>query len=184
MRNLILILIASFVFFDSYSQENVITLELRKIEVKCENNELVNVLNKIVANEQEKYGKLDTLFYDLLVSNSTDDLRRNIESHGSIYITGIEARWPMPSKAFKSILGYIQFGNIIFIVSDVGCFYQGYFSLMDTKRIFSFIEFEEVDFVIDDDRIIRIMCHFLYKDGNIRVFKSSCWDKNGDLNLF
>ena len=188
MRSLILVLIVSMTFFDSHSQNKELTLVLSRIEIKCENEELLDVLSKIVSHEQEKYGKVDTLYYDFLISRTSENIRGNIDNYESVYITGIDTRWSIPPRAFKSILGYIRFDNMFFIVSNGGGFSQDYFSnlflIKNIKRPFAFKEYKDIEVVEDDDTVVRIWCRFLYKEGNIKVFDTSCRDNNGDLYLF
>jgi hypothetical protein len=188
MRIILVILIVFMSFFGSYSQNNRLALILNQIEIKCENKELLVVLNKIVSHQQLKYGNSDTLYYEFLISKSKKNIRELIGNYESIYITGIDESWPMPSSAFKSVLGYIEFGNIIFIVSDGGGFPQDYFSnvfsIKGSEKIFIFKEFKNKEVDEDDDTVVRIWCQFFYKKGNIKLFDSSCRDNNGDLYLF
>lgn len=175
-------------FFDSYSQNNRLALVLNQIEIKCENKELLTVLNKVVSHQQLKYGTTDTLYYDFLISKSEKNIRESIGNYESIYLTGIDSSWSMPSSAFKNILGYIEFGNIIFIVSDGGGFPKDYFSsifsIKDSQKTFLFQEFNNKEVSEDDDTVIRIWCQFIYKKGDIKIFDSSCRDNNGVLSLF
>lgn len=188
MRITIAVLMVFFSSLNSYSQNNRLTLVLNKIEIKCENKELLIVLNKIVSHQQSKYGTTDTLYYDFLISKSEKHIRESIGNYESIYLTGIDSSWSMPSNAFKSILGYIEFGNIIFIVSDGGGFPKDYFSSVfsfkNSEKTFVFQEFKNKDVSEDDDTVIRIWCQFFYKKGDIKIFDSSCRDNNGDLSLF
>jgi hypothetical protein len=188
MRIIIVVLMIFTSFFNSYSQNNRQSLVLNQIEIKSENKELLVVLNRIVSYQQLKYGTSDTLYYDFLISKTEKNIRENIDNYESIYITGIGASWSMPSSAFKSVLGYIEFGNIIFIVSDGGGFPQDYFSnvfsIKGFEKTFVFKEFKDKEVVEDDDTVVRIWCQFFYKKGNIKLFDSSCRDNNGDLYLF
>lgn len=188
MRITIAVLMVFISSLNSYSQNNILTLVLNKIEIKCENKELLIVLNKIVSHQQSKYGTTDTLYYDFLFSKSEKHIRESIGNYESIYLTGIDSSWSMPSNAFKSILGYIEFGNIIFIVSDGGGFPKDYFSSVfsfkNPEKTFVFQEFKNKEVSEDDDKVIRIWCQFFYKKGDIKIFDSSCRDNNGELSLF
>ena len=164
MRTIVLVLLVSMSYFDSYSQNKKQALVLSEIEIKCENKKLLDVLSKIVSHEQEKYGNADTLYYDFLISRTEKNIRENIDNYESIYITGIDTSWSMPSSAFESILGYIKFDNIFFIVSDGGGFPQDYFSevfsIKSSKKPFLFKEFKNIEVDEDDDTVVRIWCHF------------------------
>lgn len=174
--------------FDSYSQNKRLALVLNQIEIKCENKELLIVLNKVVSHQQSKYGGMDTLYYHFLISKSEKNIRESIGNYESIYLTDIDASWSMPSSALMNILGYIEFGNVIFIVSNGGGFPKDYFSsiflIKDSEKTFVFQEFNNKEVSEDDDTVIRIWCQFFYKNGDIIIFDSSCRDNNGDLSLF
>lgn len=188
MQIRILISIIIMGLFNSFAQSTDITLDLSQLEVKEGNDDLVEILNVISFNEQKNYGKLDTLLYDFLISRTHENLRKAMCDHESVYITGNNDEWPMPCKAFGSILGYIEIDNIFFIVFNGGGFPKDYFSnlfiIKDTKKSFTLSEYKEKEFLGEDDSVIRIWCHFLYKDGQFKILDPSCHDNNGLLYLF
>jgi hypothetical protein len=188
MRLIVVIVLFFLSNFNSYSQERRLALALKQIEIDSEKTELFAVLNKIVSHQKFKYGSSDTLCYYFLISKSDKSISERIGNFESIYITGIDTSWPMPPSAFMNVLGYIEFGNIIFIVSDGGGFsrdyFSGVFSNLGSERTFLFKEFNNKEVKVDDDTVIRIWCHFFYKEGDIKVFDSSCHDNNGGLSLF
>ena len=184
----ILISIIFMGLLNTFAQNTDTTLVLNQLEIKDSNDNLVEILNKISFNEQKNYGKLDTLLYEFLISRTPENLRIAMNNHESVYITGINDEWPMPSKAFSSILGYIEVDNLFFIVSDGGGFPKDYFSniffVKDIKKSFSLSEYKEKEIFEEDDSVIRIWCHFLYKDGRFKILETSCYDNNGLPYLF
>ncbi len=189
MRIRILMSIIFMGLFNSFAKNAGTTLVLNQLEIKDGNNDLLEILSKISYYEQKNYGKSDTLLYDFLIARTHEDLRIAMDNHESVYITGIDNEWPKPSKAFSSILGYVEVENIIFIVSDGGGFPKNYFShiflVKDFKKSFTLAEYkEEIEVEEDDDSVVRIWCHFLYKDGRFKILETSCHDNNGLLYLF
>ncbi len=172
---------------NTFAQNSDITLVLNQLEIKDGNNKLVEILNKISVNEQKNYGKSDSLLYDFSISRTHEDLRIAINNQESVYITGIDDEWPMSSKAFSSILGYIQIDNLFFIVSDGGGFPKDYFSnffcVNDVTKSFTLSKYKEKKVIEEDDSVIRIRCHFLYKDGQFKILWNSCCDNKGLLKI-
>jgi hypothetical protein len=188
MRKIVLMSFVFMGFFNSFAQNTGTTLVLSKLEIKDGNDDLIEILNRITLNEQKNYGKLDTLLYYFLIARTHENLKKALDNYESVYITGINDEWPMPCKAFSSILGYIEVGNLFFIVSDGGGFPKDYFSnlflVKDIKKSFTLSEYKEKEIFEEDDSVIRIWCHFLHKDGLFKVFETSCYDNNGLLYLF
>ncbi len=173
------IIIISIIFigsFNSFSQDNYATLVLNELKIKDDN--LINILKEISINEQEKYGKSDELLYEFSISRTHESIRKAMDNHESVYIEGVEDEWPIPSRFFNSVLGYIKIGNIFFIVSDGSSFPKDYFSnlfsITNIKKSFTLLEYKEKAVFSDDDSVIRVWYHFLYKDGQFKLVETLC----------
>ena len=69
MRTKILFLFIIMGLVNSSAQNTDITIVLNRLKIQ-DGNELIEILNKIGLNEQEKYGKSDTLLYEFIIART------------------------------------------------------------------------------------------------------------------
>lgn len=183
MYKLIIVLALLNISVHVCSQNETVSITLPRLEIEQGNPCLSELLQKIADYERHLYGEKDTLLYEFLFSKTPEYLANTYKNYDHIYVTGVGQEWPVPKKSLTGIIGYIQIGNIFFLIHDGGGFPENFFS-----RIFSENKCDAKDFernnhsekvvTEDDDSVIRTWCHLLYKDDSFVVLESPWMKRN------
>lgn len=164
------------------------TLQIHNIEILDSNSTLIDIIDKISCYEKSVFGCNDTLLYGILLTKTSINRLKMMDSLNSVYLTGLDNYWPLPDTSLNNIIGFVKRDNIYFIIYHGGGFTHNYwyqvFHINSKSEAFTLSPYKsDANIIDDDDSVIRLWCHFFYKDGHFYIKENSCYDNEKILNL-